>query len=353
MNHGMSVLLRAIPLLMGAVSAALGGYVLAHSTGPSARVAGLTLVFLAAVCLCLFAVAATVVRQLIGRFGALDRIGYPAFGFAVAGAAVGYGLGLLAESHRPVADFVAGSVVLGIGLVCVCVSSVAAVATRFTLIGQNAVLPEGSPPRSPAPFGRSAARALVAVPVLAAAAAWAWATVMLANGGGGDSDGRFTAGHVVVDQAIVCTALIGLVITLLRQIRNTYTRRERVWWLVPAAVLGAMDITGGLVVVALDPRPGQLATGYVQIGLGLLCWTVLSAVLLLALGWRRAAPPAGRVPLVPVGTTLLCLFMSAFLFESADPDVTVAARVLVGLGAVCFSLFAVVSVLEAGVADRN
>ncbi|MFJ7280995.1 DUF2776 family protein [Kitasatospora sp. NPDC098663] len=57
--------------------------------------------------------------------------------------------------------------------------------------------------------------------------------------------------------------------------------------------------------------------------------------------------------MVPVGTTLLCLFMSAFLFESADPDVMVAARVLVGLGAACFSLFAVVSVLEAGVADRH
>ncbi|MGW4380107.1 DUF2776 family protein [Kitasatospora sp. NPDC004531] len=351
MDHGTSVLLRAVPLLMGAVSAALGGYVLAHSGGPSARVAGLTLVFLAAVCLCLFAVASTVVRQLLGRSGALERIGRPAFGFAVAGAAIGYGLCLLAESRRPVADFVAGSVVLGLGLVCVCVSSVAAVATRFTLIGENAARPEGSPPRSPAPFGRTGARVLVAVPAVAAAAAWAWAIVMLANGGGGDSDARFTAGHVVVDQAIVCTALIGLVVTLLRQIRNTYTPRERFWWLVPAAVLGAMDITGGLVVVALDPRPGQLATGYVQIGLGLLCWTVLSAVLLLALRWRRAAPPAGRVPLIPLGTTLLCLFMSAFLFESADPDVIVAARVLVGLGAVCFALFAVVSALEA--TDRD
>ncbi|MFD7640555.1 DUF2776 family protein [Kitasatospora sp. NPDC059795] len=353
MNHGISVLFRAIPLLMGAVSAALGGWVLAHSGGPSARVAGLTLIFLAAVCLCLFATVATVVRQLIGRFTAVDRIGYPLFGFAVAGVAIGYGLRLLTEDRRPPPDFVAGSVVLGLGLVCVCVSSVAAVATRFTLIGENAALPGGSPPRSPAPFRPATARALVALPVLAAAVAAAWATVLLANGGGGDADGRFTAGHLVVDLAIVCTALIGLVVSLLRQIRNTYTRRDRIWWLVPSAVLGAMDITGGLVVVTLNPRPAQLATGYVQIGLGLLCWTVLGAVLLLALGWRRAAPSAHHVPLIPVGTTLLCLFMSAFLFESADPDVIVAARVLVGLGAVCFALFALLSVLESGTAGRD
>ncbi|WP_189272249.1 DUF2776 family protein [Kitasatospora griseola] len=353
MNHGVSVLFRAIPLLMGAVSAALGGYVLAHSTGPSARVAGLVLVFLAAVCLCLFATAATIVRQLIGRFTALDRFGYPAFGFAVAGVAIGYGVCLLTESRRPPPDFVAGSAVLGIGLVCVCVSSVAAVSTRFALISENAALPDGSPPRSPAPFRPFAARTLVAVPVLATAVAAAWATVLLANGGGGDEAGRFTAGHVVVDLAIVCTCLVGLVASLLRQIQNTYSRRDRIWWPVVAGTLGAMDITGGLVVVALDPRPTQLATGYVQIGLGLIAWTVLGKLLLLGLVWRRDAPSADRMPLIPIGTGLVCLFMSAFLFESAEPNVIVAARVLVGLGGVCFALFSLASVLESGTGGRN
>ncbi|MFJ5921717.1 DUF2776 family protein [Kitasatospora sp. NPDC092948] len=353
MNRGISVLFRAIPLLTGAVSAALGGYVLAHSTGPSARVAGLVLVFLAAVCLCLFATAATIVRQLIGRFTALDRFGYPAFGFAVAGAAVGYGLCLLTERRRPPADFVAGSAVFGLGLVCVCVASVAAISTRYALIGENAALPDGSPPRSPAPFRPAAARTLVAVPVLAAAVAAAWATVLLANGGGGDSDGRFTAGHVVVDLAIVCVCLIGLAVGLLRQIQSTYTRRAGIRWLVVAGTLGAMDITGGLVVVSLNPRPAQLATGYVQIGLGLIAWSVLSLVLLLARVWRRDAPSADRIPLIPLAAAGICLFLSAFLFESADPDVIVAARVLVGVGAVCSALFSLASVLASGAAGRD
>ncbi|MFI9494139.1 DUF2776 family protein [Streptomyces halstedii] len=348
MNYKVSVLFRAIPVLMGAISAALGGYVLAHASGPSARVAGLVLIFLAAICLCLFSTAATIIRQLIGRFSALDRVLYPALGFAVSGVTAGYGLSLLTETPRPPPDFVAGHVVFGIGMICVCVSSVATASTRFVMITENSALPEGSPPRSPAPFGPLTVRVLLALPALAALVTWVWAVVLLAGGGGGAAAGRFTAGHVMAGLALVCTCLIGLVASILRQIQNTYTRRERVLWPAAAACLGAVGIVWGLLVLALHDRSTQLSAGYVVIGLGLICWSILSKVLLLALVWRRKAPLANRVPLIPVGTALLCLFLASFLFESADSAVVVAARVLIGLGGVCFSLFSIVSILESG-----
>ncbi|MFJ3145845.1 DUF2776 family protein [Streptomyces halstedii] len=348
MNYKVSVLFRAIPVLMGAISAALGGYVLAHASGPSARVAGLVLIFLAAICLCLFSTAATIIRQLIGRFSALDRVLYPALGFAVSGVTVGYGLSLLTETPRPPPDFVAGHVVLGVGMICVCVSAVATASTRFVMITENSALPEGSPPRSPAPFGPLTVRVLLALPALAALVTWVWAFVLLAGGGGGAAAGRFTAGHVMAGLALVCTCLIGLVASILRQIQNTYTRRERVLWPAAAACLGAVGIVWGLLVLALHDRSTQLSAGYVVIGLGLICWSILSKVLLLALVWRRKAPLANRVPLIPVGTALLCLFLASFLFESADSAVLVAARVLIGLGCVCFSLFSIVSILESG-----
>ncbi|MFE9830149.1 DUF2776 family protein [Streptomyces halstedii] len=348
MNYKVSVLFRAIPVLMGAISAALGGYVLAHASGQSARVAGLVLIFLAAICLCLFSTAATIIRQLIGRFSALDRVLYPALGFAVSGVTAGYGLSLLTETPRPPPDFVAGHVVFGVGMICVCVSSVATASTRFVMITENSALPEGSPPRSPAPFGPLTARVLLALPALAALVTWVWAFVLLAGGGGGAAAGRFTAGHVMAGLALVCTCLIGLVASILRQIQNTYTRRERVLWPSAAACLGAVGIVWGLLVLALHDRSTQLSAGYVVIGLGLICWSILSKVLLLALVWRRKAPLANRVPLIPVGTALLCLFLASFLFESADSAVVVAARVLIGLGGVCFSLFSIVSILESG-----
>lgn len=353
MNYGISVLFRAIPVLMGAVSAALGGYVLAHASGASARVAGLVLIFLSAICLCLFSTAATIIRQLIHRYTPTDRIVYPVFGFAISGVAIGYGLSLLTETPRPPPDFIAGHVVFGIGMICVCVSCVATASTRFVQITRNSALPDESPPLSPAPFGPLATRALLTLPVLASLITWAWAFTLLAGGGGGLAAGRFTAGHVLVGLALVCTCLIGLVASILRQIQNTYTHRDRVLWPVSAAVAGAVGIVWALIVLSVHTRPSQLPAAYVMIGLGLICWSILSKVLLLALVWRREALLANRVPLIPVGTALLCLILSAFLFESADPAVVVAARVLVGLGGICFSLFSIVSILESGTSGES
>ena len=76
-----------------------------------------------------------------------------------------------------------------------------------------------------------------------------------------------------------------------------------------------------------------------MIGLGLVCFSILSKVGLLALEWRRTFDLASRVPLLPVLTALTCLFLAAFVFQAAvaDSNVFIPARVLVGLGAICFS----------------
>ncbi|MEU5840469.1 DUF2776 family protein [Rhodococcus sp. NPDC047139] len=76
----------------------------------------------------------------------------------------------------------------------------------------------------------------------------------------------------------------------------------------------------------------------------------LSKVGPLALAWRRTFASANRVPRVPIVTAPSCLFLAAFVFEAAvaDPSVYIAARVLVGLGAVCFTLYSIVGILESG-----
>jgi len=81
-----------------------------------------------------------------------------------------------------------------------------------------------------------------------------------------------------------------------------------------------------------------------------ICFSILSKVLLLALVWRRVFALANRIPIIPVATALACLFFAAFLFEATmtQPGFFVGAHVLVGLGAVCFTLFSIVSILEAG-----
>ncbi|MXF28771.1 DUF2776 family protein, partial [Escherichia coli] len=53
-------------------------------------------------------------------------------------------------------------------------------------------------------------------------------------------------------------------------------------------------------------------------------------------------------------TCLFCLFLASFLAEMAQTDMGyfIPSRVLVGLGAVCFTLFSIVSILEAGSAKK-
>ena len=55
-----------------------------------------------------------------------------------------------------------------------------------------------------------------------------------------------------------------------------------------------------------------------MIGLGLVCYSISSKVILLAAIWRNTFKLANRIPLIPVFTALACLFLSAFLFEMAS-----------------------------------
>lgn len=61
-------------------------------------------------------------------------------------------------------------------------------------------------------------------------------------------------------------------------------------------------------------------TGFILIGLGLVCFSISSKILLLAKVWKQEFKLANRIPLIPVITALLCLFLGAFLFEEAMLD---------------------------------
>jgi Protein of unknown function (DUF2776). len=74
----------------------------------------------------------------------------------------------------------------------------------------------------------------------------------------------------------------------------------------------------GLVVLFSSDNPARLAPGTVLIGLGLVCFSILSKVLLLALVWRQVFALANRIPFIPVATALICLFFAAFLLEATS-----------------------------------
>ena len=344
MNPTISVLFRAIPLAMGAVCLAFGLYVLSGGDDPGHRVAGTVNVALTAICVALFTTAATIIRQLVDSYGRFWVVALPTLGYAVAAATVVWGVTIIARGDAP-PDVVAGHVVVGIGFIAACVSTVAVASTRFVLISAAAALPSGSGPPDGA-HTRGVATALVAVPVVLALVGLVIAFSLFLRGG----SANVVAGHVLTGLSLVCAALVSLVGSIVRQVRNEFDEPERfrwTWWVV---AMGVLNVVQGVVVLLASDAPARLAPGVVLIGLGLICFSILSKVVLLALVWRQSFPLAVRIPLIPVGTALTCLFFAAFLFEATarEPGFFVGAHVLVGLGAVCFTLFSIVSILEAG-----
>jgi len=354
MNYWVSVVFRAIPLAMMAVCIGFGVYVWTAADAPGNFVAGRVVTFLSAICLCLFCTAATIIRQLIGRFNSVDRVLYPALGYLAAIGTASYGVYLFAGASGSGQDpaYVAGHVVFGLGLICGCVATVATASTKFSLIPANSAKPAGDRQPPSAAFGAAAVVVLGAIPVVLAATAWAFGITNLLLT---TSPSRFTVGHVVSGLAMICTSLIGLVWSILRQVQNSYGPRDRVLWPWLVIVMGTAGMLWGIVLLILDDEPYYRTPGFVLIGLGLVCFSILSKVGLLALVWRRTFSLANRVPLVPIVTALSCLFLSAFVFQAAltDSNVFVAAHVLVGLGAVCFTLYSIVSILESGTSSHQ
>ena len=84
MNHGISILFRAIPLAMAAFCFGYGAYVFAAGSDPSRLIAGPVVFFLGSICVALYCTAATIIRQIIGTYSAAAKYLFPAVGYAFA-----------------------------------------------------------------------------------------------------------------------------------------------------------------------------------------------------------------------------------------------------------------------------
>lgn len=344
MNIVISVLFRAIPLVLGATCLAFGLYVGSGGADTGHFVAGQVNIALTAICYALFTTAATIIRQLINRYSLFWRVALPLTGYLVALATIGWGIFTVSRGDET-RFVVAGFVTIGIGLIATCVSTVATASTAFSLIPYNAArAPDAGPPEGA--YLERVGKTLIAVPMVCAVVGFAIAFGLLFQG----ESSTYVAGHVLFGLSAICASLIALVASIVRQVRNVFHDIERYRWSWLVVIMGTVSFALGLYVLLGSDLPYRIAPGYILIGLALVCFSILSKALLLALVWRRSFPLANRIPILPVATALICLFFSAFLSEAAvtDPQFFIPARVMVGLGAVCFTLFSIVSILEAG-----
>ncbi|MEJ2896712.1 DUF2776 domain-containing protein [Bordetella avium] len=350
MNYGISVLFRLIPLVMGVICLCLGLLVLRDSTNPGGYTAGHVLISLTAICYALFTTASVIILQLLGNFNRSWLFLLPFSGYALAALTMGWGLSIT-SIPRPADAFVSGHVVFGVGMIAACVATVAAASVRFTLIPKNSAGTHASGVPAAA-YSRGAALILMAVPLVCTLIGAIWGGSLLADQ---DTMENVVAGHVLIGIAMVCASLIALVATVARQTRNLFDEKERWYWTAWVLVMGTAALLLGIYVLSTGTQGYRLAPGIVLVGLGMICYSIVSKVLLLALVWRRESKLANRVPLIPVLTCLACLFCAAFLAEAnvTDPNYFIASRILTGLGAVCFTLFSIVSILEAGTSKKS
>ena len=311
MNYGISVLFRTIPLLMALFCFGYGAFVLDMGTDPAKNVAGPVVMSLGMICIALFATAATIIRQIIHTYNTVVLYALPVLGYLAALLTFICGWEYISEAATA-SHFVAGHVICGVAFITACVATTATSSTRFTLIPANSQTTENDVP--PQAFNGTQGKLLIVVAALLALATWIWTFQLLAKSD--VHNAYYVAGHVMAGIACICTSL---------------------------------SILWGLLILK-NPNPAESSIGYIMIGLGLVCYSISSKVILLAAIWRNTFKLANRIPLIPVFTALLCLFLSAFLFEMASIHEVyfVPARVLAGLGGICFTLFSIVSILESG-----
>ncbi len=328
-----------------------GAFIYGYGDAGNRVVAGPVVFSLGMICIALFCTAATIIRQIIHTYNETTKNTFlPIVGYLAALITVISGICIFSNATSPSA-FVAGHVITGVGFITACVATAATSSTRFSLlIPENSKATGNEVPQGAFSVGQR--RAMIILAIVISIIAWIWAFVLLGNSH--SHPAYFVAGHVMVGLACICTSLIALVATIARQVRNDYSEKERNKWPKLVLLMGSISFVWGLFVILADSGSANGTTGYIMLGLGLVCYSISSKVILLAKIWRREFKLANRIPMIPVLTALACLFLAAFVFELATihADYFIPARVLVGLGAICFTLFSIVSILESGTSSK-
>lgn len=241
MNYGISVLFRAIPLLMALFCFGYGAFVLGMGTDPARYVAGPVVMSLGMICIALFATAATIIRQIIHTYNTVAKYALPVLGYLAALLTFIYGWEYFSEAPTA-GHFVAGHVICGVAFITACVATTATSSTRFTLIPANSdATGHDTPPQA---FSAIQGNILIAVAALLALTAWIWTIWLLAKSD--VHNAYYIAGHVMAGISCICTSLVALVATIVRQIRNSYSHPERKWWPAVVLAMGTLGILWGL-----------------------------------------------------------------------------------------------------------
>ncbi len=331
---------RFIPLVLLLLCLTYGLFIISYNN-PDSFIAGHIVIFLGMVCFTLFCLSSIITIQIIYDGKEFDNIIYPALGFISASITILYGIFLY--NHDIVYYKVAGHNVLGLGLICLCIATETIICTKFNIIRENNNL-KSDPTQ--ANFSKNQSRLLILIPIIAVIIGWAWAIYLIMYP---DVNDNFIPGHVMAGMAMICTCVLAAVVTSIKQIKNSYLDIDKKIWPGLAFTMGFISLLWGLILLIMDKNPATyLSPGFILIGISCVCFSIFSKLLLVSRSWRYEFRYIQSVPFISLFLVLICFSLSFFLFQGAvnDINIYIPARVLVGLGSVCLSLFAVINIVE-------
>lgn len=192
-------------------------------SGTNTYAARRVMLFLSIICVVLFTIATTIIRQSVRTYGVAFKVALPLIGY-VAAAISAVGDLTFARSDTGVKHFVVGHVAFDPGLITCCVSIVALSSARFILAPSNPKAGPGCHPDQA--FSGSMVVLLLAIPIIRALIGIVWGVDIVRF----DETPDAMARRVLVGMGPVCASLVTLVVSVVHQIQNTYSEADRRFW---------------------------------------------------------------------------------------------------------------------------
>lgn len=343
MNSAISLLFRAIPLSMAVFCFVFGAFIFQHGGGGSRIMAGLVVFVSGVVCIALFCNTEIIIRQIKHSYGRNIKYILLTISYFTALITVISGIYIFIRSSTSSA-FVTGHTLVGMGFVTVCLAIVTTASTRLNLLFSNSEssgnkIPEGT-------FSLSQERVLEAVVSTISLVAWIWAFLLMIYSH--VHPVYFVAGHIMAGIACICTSLIAVVATIVRQTRNVYTEKERARWLELALMMGTISTVWGIYIAFGNVSVTSGISGFIMIGLGLVCYSIIGKIVVLDRLWKNHFKLVNFILLIPILASIVCFLLSVFVFEYSAiyADYIIPARILTSLGCICFAFIPTISLLS-------
>ncbi|MBR4399891.1 MAG: DUF2776 family protein [Aeriscardovia sp.] len=300
-------------------------------------VAGRFLISLGSITFALFCVIATSMRQIEG----FARVWY----FPVAGYSFALGVCIWAivilSTGRSAADIVSGHMVLGAGMIALCVSTIALTSRHFLHIAANSLHKANSSDRDISSYTRREVFLLASIPASVALCGFVYGIYSIALPRLPEKLG----GHALMAQSFVCLSLTFIVYILARQMNNTFLKKFKWRFSVYVVINGLINIIWGVCVLCLRPRPFT-TPGFGMIGLGLVCISISGKAHRVVGSWKGVSELAYFAAYFPALAGLCGLLLSAILFSAAvqNPLYLDSAYAVSGLAAVCVAIYGIVAI---------